>query len=180
MRNAPGPERSIAERKFFPGYVLVKMDLGRRSSWHLVKNTPKVDRFPGQPAGRPSPDLPAPRRNASMHQVQEGVERPKPSVTFEDRRDKCKVCRRALQQLVQRSWSRKSTRSARGSRWRCPSSGGRPRSNWSTPRWRSSSDRVFCGPGADGLPGAETNVREVVAMAATRDPEPDGIVPVKG
>ena len=69
-----------AERKFFPGYVLVKMELNDES-WHLVKDTPKVTGFLG-PRGRPSPisDAEAERIHA---QVQEGVERPKPSVIFE-------------------------------------------------------------------------------------------------
>lgn len=69
-----------AERKFFPGYVLVRMEL-TDESWHLVKNTPKVTDFLGG-KGRPTPisDQEAER---IMHQVQEGIERPKPSVTFE-------------------------------------------------------------------------------------------------
>lgn len=69
-----------AERKFFPGYVLVRMDL-TDESWHLVKNTPKVTDFLGG-KGRPSPirDSEAER---IIYQVKEGVERPKPSVTFE-------------------------------------------------------------------------------------------------
>ena len=69
-----------AERKFFPGYVLVRMELNDES-WHLVKDTPKVTGFLG-PRGRPSPisDAEAERIH---NQVQEGVERPKPSVIFE-------------------------------------------------------------------------------------------------
>ena len=72
--------RVNAERKFLPGYVLVKMDM-TKEGYHLVRNTPKVAGFLG-PEGRPSPisDAEAAR---IMHQVQEGVERPKPSVTFE-------------------------------------------------------------------------------------------------
>jgi transcriptional antiterminator NusG len=68
------------ERKFFPGYVLVKMDLNDES-WHLVKNTPKVTGFLGG-KGRPTPitDVEAER---IMKQVQEGIDRPKPSITFE-------------------------------------------------------------------------------------------------
>ena len=68
------------ERKFFPGYVLLRMEL-TDESWHLVKNTPKVTDFLGS-KGRPIPisDSEAER---IMHQVQEGIERPKPSVTFE-------------------------------------------------------------------------------------------------
>jgi transcription termination/antitermination protein NusG len=69
-----------AERKFFPGYVLIKMDLDDET-WHLVKNTAKVTGFLGA-RGRPSPisDLEAAR---IQRQVQEGIERPKPSITFE-------------------------------------------------------------------------------------------------
>jgi transcription termination/antitermination protein NusG len=69
-----------SERKFFPGYVLVKMDLDDET-WHLVRNTAKVTGFLGG-RGKPSPisDAEAAR---IMHQVQEGIERPKPSITFE-------------------------------------------------------------------------------------------------
>ena len=69
-----------SERKFFPGYVLVKMELTDQS-WHLVKNTPKVTGFLGG-KGRP---VPISDREAEqlMQQVQEGVDRPKPSITFE-------------------------------------------------------------------------------------------------
>ncbi len=68
-----------AERKFFPGYVLVKMDL-TDESWHLVKNTPKVTGFLG--GHRPVPITEA-EATRIMRQVQEGIERPKPSITFE-------------------------------------------------------------------------------------------------
>ena len=73
-------QRVNAERKFFPGYVLVKMDM-TDEAYHLVKNTPKVTGFLG-PAGRPSPISDAEVARIA-HQVQEGVERPKPSITFE-------------------------------------------------------------------------------------------------
>ena len=71
-----------AERKFFPGYVLVKMDM-TDETWHLVKNTPKVTGFLGG-GGRGKP-VPISEAEASriMRQVQEGIERPKPSITFE-------------------------------------------------------------------------------------------------
>jgi transcription termination/antitermination protein NusG len=69
-----------AERKFFPGYVLVKMDLSDET-WHLVKNTPKVTGFLGG-RGRPVPISEA-EASRIMRQVQEGIERPKPSITFE-------------------------------------------------------------------------------------------------
>jgi len=69
-----------SERKFFPGYVLIKMDLDEET-WHLVKNTAKVTGFLGG-RGRPSPISEAEAARI-MRQVQEGIERPKPSITFE-------------------------------------------------------------------------------------------------
>jgi transcriptional antiterminator NusG len=69
-----------AERKFFPGYVLIKMDL-TDDTWHLVKNTPKVTGFLGG-KGRPTP-ITESEAERIMKQVQEGVERPKPAITFE-------------------------------------------------------------------------------------------------
>ncbi|MEQ8734043.1 MAG: transcription termination/antitermination protein NusG [Rhodospirillaceae bacterium] len=69
-----------AERKFFPGYVLIKMDL-TNESWHLVQNTPKVTGFLGG-QGKPSP-ISQSEAEQIMRQVQEGIERPKPSVVFE-------------------------------------------------------------------------------------------------
>lgn len=69
-----------SERKFFPGYVLVKMEM-TDESWHLVKNTPKVSGFLGSQQ-RP---VPITEREAMriINQVQEGVDRPKPSVVYE-------------------------------------------------------------------------------------------------
>jgi transcriptional antiterminator NusG len=69
-----------AERKFFPGYVLVKMDL-TDEAYHLVKNTAKVTGFLGT-GGKPSP-ITEGEAQRIMHQVQEGIERPRPSITFE-------------------------------------------------------------------------------------------------
>ena len=68
------------ERKFFPGYVLVKMDL-TDDTWHLVKNTPKVTGFLGG-GGRPQP-ISQNEAERIIHQVQEGIERPKSSIIFE-------------------------------------------------------------------------------------------------
>jgi transcription termination/antitermination protein NusG len=69
-----------AERKFFPGYVLVKMDL-TDEAFHLIKNTPKVTGF----LGADNKPMPISEAEAAriLHQVQEGIERPKPSVSFE-------------------------------------------------------------------------------------------------
>jgi len=69
-----------AERKFFPGYVLVKMEL-TDDAWHLVKDTPKVTGFLGTKL-RPSPISEA-EAERIMKQAQEGVEHPRPAVLFE-------------------------------------------------------------------------------------------------
>jgi transcriptional antiterminator NusG len=69
-----------SERKFFPGYVLVKMEL-TDDAWHLVKNTPKVTGFLGTKT-RPTP-ITESEAERIMKQSQEGVENPRPSVIFE-------------------------------------------------------------------------------------------------
>lgn len=72
--------RVNTERKFFPGYVLVKMDMSD-DAYHLVKNTPKVTGFLGS-ENRPTP-IPQREVDQILNQVQEGVDHPKPSVIFE-------------------------------------------------------------------------------------------------
>ena len=69
-----------AERKFFPGYVLVKMEL-TDETFHLIKNTPKVTGF----LGADNKPQPISEREAMsiLQQLQDGVDRPKPSVSFE-------------------------------------------------------------------------------------------------
>ncbi|KAF0118892.1 MAG: Transcription termination/antitermination protein NusG [Rhodospirillaceae bacterium] len=69
-----------SERKFFPGYVLIRMDL-TDETWHLVRDTPKVTGFLGG-RGRPLPISQA-EAERILRQVQEGLDHPKPSVTFE-------------------------------------------------------------------------------------------------
>ncbi len=78
-----------SERKFFPGYILLKMDMND-DAWHLVKNTPKVTGFLGGGGNKP---LPISEKEAEhiMHQIKEGAERPRPSVTF-DIGEQVKVC----------------------------------------------------------------------------------------
>ena len=69
-----------AERKFFPGYVLARMDM-TDEAFHLIKNTPKVTGFLG--ADNKPMAISDAEAARIMHQVQEGIERPKPSVSFE-------------------------------------------------------------------------------------------------
>lgn len=73
-------QKISSERKFFPGYVLIKMVM-TNESWHLVKNTSKVTGFLGA-GGEPSPISEA-EADRILQQVQEGVERPQPLITFE-------------------------------------------------------------------------------------------------
>ncbi|MEM7124309.1 MAG: transcription termination/antitermination protein NusG [Pseudomonadota bacterium] len=75
-----GGKKVSSERRFFPGYVLVRMDMTDQT-WHLVRNTPKVTGFLGS-GQKPTP-IPDHEAERVMSQVQEGVERPRPSITYE-------------------------------------------------------------------------------------------------
>jgi transcriptional antiterminator NusG len=68
-------------RKFFPGYVLAKLDMSD-DVWHLIKSTPKVSAFLGEGGKKP---VPIPDREAErlIKQIKEGVERPRPSITYD-------------------------------------------------------------------------------------------------
>lgn len=76
-----GGQKNISERKFFPGYILVEMEM-TDETWHLIKSTPKVTGFVGGSAQRPTPISPK-EVAAIMAQMQEGVDKPKPKVLFE-------------------------------------------------------------------------------------------------
>ena len=73
-------KKSVSERRFFPGYVLVEMEMGD-DSWHLVKHTAKVTGFVGGAKNRPSPISEAEVQKI-VHQMQEGVEKPRPKVQW--------------------------------------------------------------------------------------------------
>jgi transcriptional antiterminator NusG len=74
-------QKNISERKFFPGYVLVEMEMTDQT-WHLVKNTNKVTGFVGGTAMKPTP-ISQKEVDKILQQVQEGVEKPRPKVLFE-------------------------------------------------------------------------------------------------
>lgn len=74
-------QKALSERRFFPGYILVQMEM-TDETWHLVKSTPKVTGFIGGSAMKPTP-VPDREVEAIMNQVKEGVEKPKPKVLFE-------------------------------------------------------------------------------------------------
>ena len=70
-----------SDRKFFPGYVLVQMEMDD-DTWHLVKESPRVLGFIGGTADKPAPITDA-EANAILQRVEEGVDQPKPKVLFE-------------------------------------------------------------------------------------------------
>ncbi|MCO5107880.1 MAG: transcription termination/antitermination protein NusG [Burkholderiaceae bacterium] len=74
-------QRTLTQRRFFPGYVLVEMEMDD-DTWHLVKHTNKVTGFVGGAGNRPSP-ISEKEVQAILDQMQEGVEKPKPKVLFE-------------------------------------------------------------------------------------------------
>ncbi len=74
-------QKRRSERKFFPGYVLVQMEMND-TTWHVVKNVPKVMGFIGGTADRPAP-ISEREANAILHRIEEGSDRPRPKVLFE-------------------------------------------------------------------------------------------------
>ena len=70
-----------SERKFFPGYVLVEMNMND-DTWHLVKEAPKVLGFIGGTSDRPAP-ITEKEANAILQRVEEGVDKPRPKILFE-------------------------------------------------------------------------------------------------
>ena len=74
-------QRRKSERKFFPGYVLVQMEMDDET-WHLVKEVPKVLGFIGGSSDRPAP-ISDREAAAILNRVQEGVDKPRPKILFE-------------------------------------------------------------------------------------------------
>ncbi|HQA11540.1 MAG: transcription termination/antitermination protein NusG [Lysobacter sp.] len=74
-------QKSITERKFFPGYVLVEMEMND-DTWHLIKSTPKVTGFVGGTANKPTP-ISEKEVEKIMQQMKDGVDKPRPKVLFE-------------------------------------------------------------------------------------------------
>ena len=74
-------QKRRSERKFFPGYVLVQMEMND-DTWHLVQDVPKVLGFIGGTGDRPSP-ISDKEADSILQRVQEGVEKPKPKILFE-------------------------------------------------------------------------------------------------
>ncbi|MDX8390078.1 MAG: transcription termination/antitermination protein NusG [Mariprofundaceae bacterium] len=73
-------QKVTTQRKFFPGYILVEMELDD-DTWHIVKDSDKISGFLGS-GGKPRP-MPQSEVDALIHQIEEGVERPRPKVLFD-------------------------------------------------------------------------------------------------
>ncbi len=123
-----GGQKSISERKFFPGYVLVEMEMDD-DTWHLVKNTAKVTGFVGGTATKPTP-ISQKEVDKIMQQMQEGVEKPKPKVLYEVG----EMVR--VKEPTSTARSRTSTTRKASCASRSPSSAGRLRWSWNSRRWR--------------------------------------------
>lgn len=76
-----GGQKSVSERRFFPGYILVEMEM-TDETWHLVKNTNKVTGFIGGKLNKPTP-VPAKDIDKILQQMQEGVDKPRPKILYE-------------------------------------------------------------------------------------------------
>jgi transcriptional antiterminator NusG len=125
-------QRTISERRFFPGYVLVEMEMND-DTWHLVKNTNKVTGFVGGSGNKPAP-ISQKEVDKIMSQMAEGVEKPKPKTL--SRWAKWCGCGKAPSPTSTATSKTSTTRKA-GSACRSPSSAGRPRSNSSSARSRN-------------------------------------------
>jgi len=75
-------QKSVTERKFYPGYVMVEMDM-TDEAWHLVKSTQKVTGFVGGAHGRKPPPISEKEVEGILQQMQDGAEKPRPKVLFE-------------------------------------------------------------------------------------------------
>ncbi|EEO28796.1 transcription termination/antitermination protein NusG [Oxalobacter paraformigenes] len=74
-------QKSVTERRFFPGYVLIEMEM-TDDTWHLVKDTGKVTGFVGGKSNKPTP-VPAREMDKLLQQMQEGVDKPRPKISYE-------------------------------------------------------------------------------------------------
>ncbi|MDR1311383.1 MAG: transcription termination/antitermination protein NusG [Burkholderiaceae bacterium] len=74
-------QKSVTEHRFFPGYVLVEMEM-TDETWHLVKNTPRIIGFVGGKSNKPTP-IPQKEVDTLLRQMQDGVDKPRPKVLYE-------------------------------------------------------------------------------------------------
>ncbi len=157
-------KKSVTERRFFPGYVLVEMEMGD-DTWHLVKHTSKVTGFVGGAKTRPSPISEAEVLKI-VHQMQEGVEKPRPKVQWEVGETGAHQGRPVHR--LQRRRRGRQLRQVEGPRRRSRSSAGRRRSSSTSRRSR----RFSAAPaGAGGRPG-RSRTRPFQPVTRRRHEEP--------
>jgi len=145
-------KKAVTERRFFPGYVLVEM-LMDDESWHLVKHTSKVTGFVGGAKNRPAPISEAEVMKI-VHQMQEGVEKPKPKVEWEvgelvrvkegpftDFNGAIEDASRKARSPTSTARSRRSTTTSPRCACRSRSSAAQRRSNWTSSRSRKPEPR---------------------------------------
>ncbi len=74
-------QKSVTERRFFPGYVLIEMEM-TDDTWHLVKDTAKVTGFVGGKSNKPTP-IPVREMEKLLQQMQDGIDKPRPKISYE-------------------------------------------------------------------------------------------------
>ena len=74
-------KKKVSQRKFFPGYILVEMEMNDHT-WHMVKSIPKVSGFVGGSTDKPVP-VSEKEMNKLLQRIEDGIEKPKPKVIFE-------------------------------------------------------------------------------------------------
>jgi hypothetical protein len=140
-------KKTVTERRFFPGYVLVEMEMAD-DTWHLVKHTSKVTGFVGGARNRPAPISEAEVMKI-VNQMQEGVEKPRPKVEW----TWASWCAsRKARSPTSTARSRKSTTRRARSRSRSRSSAVPRRSSWTSRRSRRSEFSGAPDPGARVTP----------------------------
>ncbi len=112
MRNG---QKRKSERKFFPGYVLVQMDMNE-GTWHLVKDTPRVMGFIGGTADKPAP-ITDKEAEAILRRVADGSDKPKPKTLFKP--GEVVACYMMVRLLILTALSKRLTTRRAGSKWQC-------------------------------------------------------------
>ena len=147
--------KSVTERRFYPGYVLVEMEM-TDESWHLVKNTSKVTGFIGGKSNKPTP-ISAREIDGIMQQMQEGVEKPRPKICT-------KWASKSASRMVR---SPTSTAMSKKSITRNPKCASRSPFSAALLRWNSNSARSKKFKYCSAPPGAS---QQVSAKSGTEEP----------
>jgi transcription antitermination factor NusG len=159
--------RVNSERKFFPGYVLVKMDM-TDDAYHLVKNTPKVTGFLGSQS-KPAP-ISQSEVDRIVNQVEDGASGPSPLLFSKWARKFAYATARLLHSAA---LSKRSMKKRHGSKWLCQFSVGQPRSSWSTGRSKKAEPRECSWQAEQTAPPRPIIVSRFGGKKGTRDGKKD-------